>query len=60
MLVMRAEGVQKVILNVRLFPEMATEIVQTRHIRFSAMNGGDGASNFQHYLLRVLFLLWNL
>lgn len=42
-LVMRAEGVLRLILNVRLFPGMGVELAQDKFVRFVALEGGEGA-----------------
>jgi hypothetical protein len=49
-LVIRSEGVQKLILNSYLFPKMIFEIVQDKNIRFSAYSLD---SKIQTFLLRV-------
>ncbi len=49
-LVMRSDGIQKLILNSSLFLEMVCEIVQEKNIRFSA---NSLESKIQTYLLRV-------
>lgn len=48
-LVMRAEGVLRLILNVALFSGMKVELAQDKFIRFVAMEGGE----LQHFALRV-------
>lgn len=50
-LVMRTDGVQKLVLNSNLFPKMICEIVQEKNIRFSANNF---ESKIQTFILRVL------
>lgn len=43
-LVMRAEGVLRLILNVRLFPGMGVELAQDKFVRFVALEGGEGSA----------------
>ena len=47
---MRADGVQKLILNSNIFPKMLCEVVQDKNIRFSAKNFD---SKIQTFILRV-------
>lgn len=51
LLVMRSDGVQKLILNSNLFPAMVCEIVQEKTLRFSANNF---ESKIQTFILRVI------
>lgn len=49
LIVMRAEGVLRLILNVALFPGMSVEIAQDKFIRFVAMEDGK----LQHFAVKV-------
>lgn len=48
-IIVRAEGVLRVLINVRLFKGMRFEIVQHRSVRFAAI---DDKNTTSHYILR--------
>ncbi|PWN29445.1 hypothetical protein BDZ90DRAFT_258365 [Jaminaea rosea] len=51
-LVMRAEGVLRLILNVRLFPGMGVELAQEKFVRFVALEGGESGGAPCHFAVR--------
>ena len=53
-LIMRADGVLRVILNVVLFPKMPVQLAQDKFIRFSAPNEEH---KLEHFTVKVGFLL---
>ena len=48
-LVMRSDGIHKVILNFRIFPQLKFELVQQKNLRLSLIENNQ----VQLYLLRV-------
>ena len=46
LVVMRTDGALKLILNIAIFPEMTSEIVQEKYIRFSAFESSDLVTTF--------------
>lgn len=51
-LVMRAEGVLRLILNVRLFPGMGVELAQEKFVRFVALESGESGGAPCHFAVR--------